>query len=81
MRARYYAPALGRFASEDKALDGLSWFVYCEDSPANKVDASGNGVGGIALFEFPSLLGFLATMRDCAEKSMQFAIVARAHGQ
>jgi len=41
MRARYYDPAMGRFASEDKQGSGVNWFIYCVDSPTNRVDRSG----------------------------------------
>lgn len=41
MRARYYDPALGRFANEDSAHDGANWFIYCVNDPVNKVDESG----------------------------------------
>jgi RHS repeat-associated protein len=41
MRARYMDPSTGRFVSEDPAGDGQNWFVYCNNDPANKADASG----------------------------------------
>ncbi len=41
MRARYYDPAVGRFASEDPAKDGENWFAYADGNPAIKVDADG----------------------------------------
>jgi RHS repeat-associated protein len=41
MRARYYAPELGRFQSEDPKLDGINWFAYCGNDPVNFVDESG----------------------------------------
>jgi RHS repeat-associated protein len=41
MRARYYDPAVGRFASEDPARDGGNWLAYCEGSPITQVDRSG----------------------------------------
>ncbi len=41
MRARYYDPTQGRFESEDPAMDGGSWFVYCDDNPINKIDDTG----------------------------------------
>ena len=42
MRARYYDPAVGRFASEDTAYDGSNWFSYCSSSPISYCDPSGN---------------------------------------
>jgi RHS repeat-associated protein len=41
MRARYYEPGTGRFVSEDPAMDGLDWYVYCNDSPTMHLDESG----------------------------------------
>jgi RHS repeat-associated protein len=41
MRARYYDPVLGRFASEDPAADGANWFTYAETRPTTLVDARG----------------------------------------
>jgi hypothetical protein len=41
MRARYYEPGTGRFVSEDPAMDGTNWYVYCGNDPASRVDANG----------------------------------------
>lgn len=41
MRARYYDPTVGRFASEDRSKNGVNWYEYCQDSPANMVDGAG----------------------------------------
>jgi len=41
MRARYYDPNLGRFASEDPGRHGLNWFAYCNDNPVNYIDRDG----------------------------------------
>lgn len=41
MRARYYDPAIGRFTSEDPALSGNNWFVYCMNDPINCTDEDG----------------------------------------
>ena len=41
LRARYYAPELGRFTSEDPAQDGLNWYTYCTGNPVLFVDPSG----------------------------------------
>jgi len=41
LRARYYDPAIGRFISEDPALDGDNWYVYCANDPVNADDPSG----------------------------------------
>ena len=42
MRARYYEPGVGRFLSEDPAMDGKNWFAYCSNNPVIAVDFSGN---------------------------------------
>ena len=41
MRARYYDPQLGRFASEDPSGNGINWFTYSSNNPTNKVDMDG----------------------------------------
>ncbi len=41
MRARYYDPGVGRFASEDPVGQGSNWFIYGFNSPTTQVDASG----------------------------------------
>jgi RHS repeat-associated protein len=33
MRARYYDPMIGRFASEDSSGHGINWYLYCHDNP------------------------------------------------
>ena len=42
MKARYYDPSLGRFASEDVAKDGSNWFVYVRNNPVTGLDKTGN---------------------------------------
>jgi len=41
LRARYYDPAIGRFVSEDPALDGNNWYIYCGNDPINSIDPTG----------------------------------------
>jgi RHS repeat-associated protein len=41
MRARYYEPGMGRFVSEDPAMDGSNWYGYCRNDPVDLVDVSG----------------------------------------
>ena len=41
MRARYYEPSTGRFVSEDPAIHGRNWYVYCGNEPIGKVDRNG----------------------------------------
>ena len=39
--ARQYFPKLGRYLQEDPVMDGLNWFVYCENNPVNYIDYTG----------------------------------------
>jgi uncharacterized protein RhaS with RHS repeats len=41
MRARYYDPQIGRFASQDPAKLEKNFFAYAENNPISKVDANG----------------------------------------
>jgi len=41
MRARYYDPSIGRFASEDPSLNGTNWYIYAGDNPCNVCDRDG----------------------------------------
>ena len=41
LRARYYAPSIGRFTTEDPIKDGLNWYVYCGNDPVNHIDPTG----------------------------------------
>ena len=47
LRARYYDPDTGRFISEDPALDGENWYVYCDNDPVNMVDPTGMWGGDV----------------------------------
>ena len=40
-RNRYYSPVLGRFISEDPALDGLNFYTYASNTPTNATDPTG----------------------------------------
>ena len=65
MKARYYDPALGRFASEDTAHDGENWFVYCGNDPVNEVDQNGKNpllIAALALAVIGFLAGFLGSI-------------------
>jgi RHS repeat-associated protein len=42
MRARFYEPSSGRFVSQDTAMDGHNWFIYCTNDPIQRIDFSGN---------------------------------------
>ncbi|MCO5297494.1 MAG: RHS repeat-associated core domain-containing protein [Fimbriimonadaceae bacterium] len=41
MRARFYDSGTGRFISEDPAMQGTNWFVYCNNDPVSYADSSG----------------------------------------
>ncbi|MBV6459096.1 MAG: tRNA nuclease WapA [Fimbriimonadaceae bacterium] len=41
MRARYYEPGTGRYLSQDRAMDGANWYVYCGSNPVNAIDGNG----------------------------------------
>ncbi len=45
LQARYYDPNTGRFISEDPAMDGENWYVYCGNDPVNMVDPTGMWFG------------------------------------
>ena len=47
LRNRYYDSSTGRFTQEDPAMDGLNWYVYCNNDPVNFVDRSGLKPGDI----------------------------------
>lgn len=47
LQARYYDPELGRFVSEDPALDGSNWYVYCGNDPVNMIDPTGMWSGSV----------------------------------
>ena len=61
MRARYYDPAVGRFASEDFAKADANWFLYCDDNPVNRVDASGKDWEQLLEKDLDAFGGFLLT--------------------
>lgn len=39
--ARYYDPAIGRFITEDPAMDGMNWYVFCRNNPMAYIDPDG----------------------------------------
>ena len=39
--ARQYFPKLGRYLQEDPIMDGLNWFIYCNNNPASGIDPTG----------------------------------------
>lgn len=61
MRARYYDPAIGRFASEDPAGDGANWYCYCNNNSVNLVDQNGRNPAAIAAVVIAVAIGALLT--------------------
>jgi RHS repeat-associated protein len=57
MRARYYEPWTGRFLSEDPAMDGANWYVYCANDPVNMFDPEGRKAK-VGVFLLSVMLGF-----------------------
>jgi RHS repeat-associated protein len=41
MKARYYDPNVGRFASQDPSGNGINWYVYANDNPTTNADKTG----------------------------------------
>ena len=85
MKARYYDPALGRFASQDPSKNGMNWFVYCNNNPVNLVDYTGKSastflkiIGDILAVIAAGLLlaVFLATLPADAVMAVIIAIAA-----
>ncbi len=63
LRARYYAPGLGRFLSEDPVRDGDNWYVYCNNNPVRYVDPSGKiAVVDDALITLVLVIGAIVTV-------------------
>jgi len=62
MQARYMDPNTGRFVSQDSALNGTNWFVYCENNPVDNVDADGKGLGSLVAAFGGILAGIAATL-------------------
>ncbi|BDI28739.1 hypothetical protein CCAX7_007900 [Capsulimonas corticalis] len=80
MRARYYDPVIGRFASEDPSRNGLNWYEYANDNPVNGKDMSGKSVigwasNGLSLVDLYNvffaycdfLMSMMDTIRDSAD--------------
>ena len=57
MRARYYDAAVGRFASEDSAGNGVNWYSYCDSDPVNRVDIDGKSSFMDELVKLLSIVG------------------------
>ena len=77
MRARYYDPSVGRFASEDPDAQGNNWFAYCGNNPINEADQSGKSAGlilvAVALFMYITTNVFF---RDAFPPALKEALAA-----
>jgi RHS repeat-associated protein len=56
MRARYYDPGCGRFASEDPSGNGANWYVYAGDNPVTNVDKDGKSASTLILDTINNIL-------------------------
>lgn len=52
MRARYYDPSTGRFASQDPSANGNNWFEYSNNNPTNSADFTGRFALPPGFFEY-----------------------------
>ena len=74
MRARYYEPWTGRFISEDPAMDGGNWYVYCSGDPVNYTDLKGKSKVAAAASIAGFLLGFLQELWESYHDSGRFSL-------
>lgn len=70
MRARYMDPVLGKFVSEDPALNGCNWYAYCNDNPVNFVDENGKEISWTNIFLIAFGLGTSKTLWPCFVAAM-----------
>jgi RHS repeat-associated protein len=65
MRARYYHPWIGRFASPDPIgfSGGMNWFAYCDGNPISKMDPF--GLQGLIEIQNALNPGLKSTTVDC----------------
>jgi hypothetical protein len=88
MRARYYDPAIGRFASEDPRENGNNWYCYCEDSPVVKVDVDGKKpiadivsyFIGVGVFSGLTIAGVLIAGYGCVTRNTACMIIGTVMG-
>ena len=70
MRARYYDPAVGRFASEDPAGQGVNWYIYCADNPVSAYDVSGQETLWDDLAGLLKFLGLMYSKRAARDSKL-----------
>ncbi len=66
LQARYYDPDTGRFISEDPAMDGDNWYVYCGNDPVNMVDPTGMSYLNLPYYEVTCKNKRLNFKKKCA---------------
>ena len=80
MRARHYEASRGRFISSDPNMEGLNWFVYCDNDPINFTDYTGKEKTALALLgaAMAGFLGYLIGLGIGDNPALQvaFAVVS-----
>jgi|CXWL01.1.fsa_nt_gi RHS repeat-associated protein len=85
MRARYNEPWTGRFLSEDPAMDGANWYIYCKNEPICNGDVSGRLTVATALLVVLLYYAFASQWWDanspeekCAKMIIEYTLIALA---
>ncbi len=76
VRARYYDPAVGRFASEDPAFHGRNWYVYVSNNPINRIDRKGTIDGVLASLEEDVDWSLMSEKIACAGLASILVVIA-----
>ena len=76
--APYYDPSIGRFISEDPALDGYNWYAYCGGNPIKFADKNGmekivvsGGTDGSEKFKYSFIETAIKQIRDWQSESSE----------
>ena len=59
MRARFYDPTIGRFASEDSSKNGSNWYCYADNNPTCETDKDGHSALNIVEGTLEATLGLM----------------------
>ena len=82
IQARYYDPGVGRFVSEDPEEQGGNCFIYADENPVNRIDATGKASSGIVNWSLQLVWGELAAiLLDCAIENMKVGAINIAKGK
>jgi RHS repeat-associated protein len=76
MRARYYDPQIGRFASEDSRRDGGNWYNYANANPTNNADYT-----GMAVIPFTSFMNLLSQIESTGTQQELIALANNLEAQ